>query len=55
MEYPTRLEAGTLNSHGLAGLGAALKWIEETGVTTIARHEQQLTRRFMRACGRLTA
>lgn len=46
MEYPTRLEAGTLNSHGLAGLGAALKWIEETGVETIARHEQQLTRRF---------
>ena len=43
---PTRLEAGTLNSHGLAGLGAALKWIEETGVTTIARHEQQLTLRF---------
>ena len=46
MEYPTRLEAGTLNSHGLAGLGAALKWIEETGVATIARHEQQLTLRF---------
>ena len=46
MEYPTRLEAGTLNSHSLAGLGAALKWIEETGVETIARHEQQLTLRF---------
>ena len=28
--YPARLEAGTLNTHGIAGLHAALKFIEKT-------------------------
>ena len=45
-EYPTRLEAGTLNAHGLAGLGAALDFILETGVETIGEKEQSLARRF---------
>jgi selenocysteine lyase/cysteine desulfurase len=45
-EYPTRLEAGTLNSHGLAGLGAALDFLAETGMETIRSHEQKLARRF---------
>ena len=46
VEYPTRLEAGTLNSHGIAGLSAALDFIRETGVETIGQHEQALMRRF---------
>ena len=46
MEYPTRLEAGTLNSHGLAGLGAALDFLEKTGIDTIRAHETALARRF---------
>lgn len=45
-EYPTRLEAGTLNSHGILGLSAALDFIRDTGVETIARHERALMRRF---------
>lgn len=45
-EYPTRLEAGTLNSHGLMGLSAALDFLEETGVNTIAEKEHQLMMRF---------
>ena len=45
-QYPTRLEAGTLNSHGLAGLGAALNFIEETGMDAIRAHETALARRF---------
>lgn len=45
-EYPTRLEAGTLNSHGLMGLSAALDFLEETGVDTIAEKEHQLMMRF---------
>lgn len=45
-EYPTRLEAGTLNSHGLAGLGAALDFLETTGMEAIRSHEQRLARRF---------
>ena len=44
--YPTRLEAGTLNTHGIAGLSAALDFIRETGVETIGRKEQALMRRF---------
>lgn len=45
-DYPTRLEAGTLNSHGLMGLSAALDFLEKTGVDTIAEKEHQLMMRF---------
>lgn len=48
-EYPTRLEAGTLNSHGLAGLGAALDFLAETGMDAIRQHETALARRFYEA------
>ena len=50
-EYPARLEAGTLNSHGLAGLGAALDFINKTGMDTIRAHEQALARRFYEQVG----
>ena len=46
MEYPTRLEAGTLNSHGIAGLSAALDVILERGVEDIQRAEHALIQRF---------
>lgn len=49
LEYPTRLEAGTLNSHGLAGLGAALDFLEQTGIDVIRQHELQLAKRFYEA------
>lgn len=45
-EYPTRLEAGTLNGHGIAGLGAAAKFISETGVENIHVKEHSLMLRF---------
>lgn len=45
-EYPTRLEAGTLNGHGIAGLGAAAKFISETGVENIHAKERLLMLRF---------
>ena len=48
-DWPTRLEAGTLNSHGLAGLGAALDFIKETGMDVIRAHETALSRRFYEA------
>lgn len=44
--YPTRLEAGTLNSHGIAGLDAAADYLLEVGVETIHQKEQALMRRF---------
>lgn len=45
-EYPTRLEAGTLNAHGLAGLSAALDWLAAQGLEPLRRREQALARRF---------
>ena len=44
--YPTRLEAGTLNSHGIAGLDAAVDYLLEVGVEAIHQKEQALMRRF---------
>lgn len=45
-DYPTRLEAGTLNSHGLAGLSAALDFLQNTGIDVIHRKEIALMRLF---------
>lgn len=45
-EMPTHLEAGTLNGHGIAGLGAALAFINSVGITSIHDHEMMLMRRF---------
>ena len=52
-EYPTRLEAGTLNSHGLMGLSAALDFLEETGVEAIAQKEHRQMMRFYNAVAKL--
>lgn len=45
-EMPTALEAGTLNGHGIAGLHAAMSYLEETGVDHIRAREQELMWRF---------
>lgn len=45
-EMPTALEAGTLNGHGIAGLHAAMSYLEETGVDQIRAREQELMWRF---------
>ncbi|UCC41063.1 MAG: aminotransferase class V-fold PLP-dependent enzyme [Candidatus Aminicenantes bacterium] len=42
-EYPYRLEYGTLNVMGVAGLHAGLKWIEKKGLDNIHEHEMKLT------------
>ena len=48
MEWPTRLEAGTLNGHGIAGLSAGLDFIEaQGGIEAIATHERALADRFL--------
>jgi len=43
-EYPYRLEYGTLNSVGVAGLHAGVKWVEEKGIENIHEHEMKLTK-----------
>lgn len=45
-ELPEHLEAGTLNGHGIAGLFAAINWINQIKVETIEKKEQELTRLF---------
>nr|WP_307999649.1 aminotransferase class V-fold PLP-dependent enzyme [uncultured Merdimonas sp.] len=45
-EMPTALEAGTLNGHGIAGLHAAVEYLEKTGVDKIRAREQDLMWKF---------
>ena len=44
--YPEALEAGTLNGHGIAGLSAAIDYLEEIGIESIHNHESALMRLF---------
>ena len=43
---PDGLEAGTPNGPGIAGLGAACRWLVERGVAGVAEHERGLARRL---------
>ena len=43
---PARLEAGTLNSHGIAGLCAAINYINTITIPVIAKKEQELLWHF---------
>lgn len=44
---PERLEAGTLNSHGIAGLAAAVRYINEVGLDNIIKKERELIEIFL--------
>lgn len=43
---PESLEAGTLNSHGIAGLSAGLSYIESQGIESLYQQTQALVSRF---------
>lgn len=45
---PDRFEAGTLNLPGILGLGAALEFLEKTGLDAIGEREKALTARLLR-------
>lgn len=45
-EMPTALEAGTINAHGLAGLSAAVDYLNETGLGEVRRIERELMEHF---------
>lgn len=45
-EYPTRLEAGTLNSHGIAGLGSAMDYLIQEGTEALYQREHDLMTAF---------
>lgn len=51
--YPTRLEAGTLNSHGIAGLSAALDYLNDIGIDAIREKEHRLMQRFYEGVSKL--
>lgn len=44
---PDKFESGTPNGAGIAGLGAAVRWVTSRGVEAIRRHEITLTRRLL--------
>jgi cysteine desulfurase family protein len=46
-EYPWRLEYGTPNIHGIAGLHAGLQWILKAGIETLEAHEARLLHRLV--------
>lgn len=41
-EFPYRLECGTLNIVGVAGLNAGVRWIHEHGIDNLRKNEYQL-------------
>ena len=45
-EYPYRLEYGTTNLLGVAGLNAGVTWVQEHGVEAIHAHEMKLCTRL---------
>ncbi len=44
---PDKLESGTLNTVGIAGLGAGIKFIQEQGIDKIREHEKGLIQRLL--------
>lgn len=46
-ELPDRFESGTPNLPGIAGLHAALRWLEAEGVQTVEARERELGRHFL--------
>ena len=46
-EYPWRLEYGTPNIMGIAGLHAGVQWLLKTGLSSIEEHEMRLMRRLV--------
>ncbi|MDO4552538.1 MAG: aminotransferase class V-fold PLP-dependent enzyme [Bacillota bacterium] len=45
-EFPEDYEAGTVNSPGVIGLGASVRWLLQTGVSRIRAHEMRLMARL---------
>ena len=50
---PDRFEAGTLNLPGIAGLGAALRFLKDRGIDEIRAYEKHLTLQFLCRIGHL--
>ncbi len=51
--FPDLLESGTQNNVGIAGLGAGVRFVLDTGVETIRRHEMELLQTFVNGLKKL--
>lgn len=51
--FPDRLESGTLNTPGLAGLTAGIEFLQRIGPANIRRHEQQLVQQLLQGLKRI--
>ena len=47
LEIPDRLEAGTMNTPGIGGLGAGIEFLLNEGVEKIRKHEEGLIRQIL--------
>lgn len=45
---PDQFESGTLNTMGIAGLRAGIKFIKQEGLNKIREHEEKLTKKFLK-------
>jgi len=52
-QMPTRLEGGTLNAHGIAGLGAGIDYLERNGIRALTDHALHCMQHFYDAVSRM--
>ncbi len=52
-ELPFRLEGGTINTVGVAGLGAGISFIQKEGIEKIRQHEMELTKYLLQKLGHI--
>lgn len=45
-QLPSKLEAGTLNAHGIAGLASAVKYINKVGLSNLRKQELETAKYF---------
>lgn len=50
---PEKYESGTLNTVGIAGLAAGLKFVRREGVSYIREHEMELTGKFIKGASQI--
>jgi len=52
-ELPFRLEGGTINTVGVAGLGAGITFIQKEGIEKIKQYEEELTKYLLEKLSRM--